>query len=280
LSSGLIGIVRANADLQTEVDDLDDLPVLTGGIAVDAGLDDKRPLDATILVRPVSLDSLTISGGDWKPLGINNCPVADEVLAAGRTCTTWLTGHSTSGAITVEAFLWGRKISRTVLPDPTAARHIARELSLESGVFDDEMQTQIDRAAFALNNVWSLIAVWGGSGGYSDVGGWGLGLSGIGGGGWSDSVDTTDVGTFGHIGSKLDLRPQLAPVVEKCGARTAFKIWLETTRDEIVAVDVDAPKETEPVRHCLEDAVWELALAIPDPDAMSHLNTMTEFAAR
>jgi hypothetical protein len=172
--------------------------------------------------------------------------------------------------------MWGHKITRTLLPDETSSRHVARELSPIATMFDEDVRAEIDRAALALDSVWSLIGIWGGTGGYADTERFGLGLRGFGTSSCCDTGGSRDT-IFGAPGPKLDLRAQLAPVVKRCAARTALTIWLETTREEIVAANVEAPGEPEDVRRCIEDGVWDLALRIPS--APWHASTTTAFAA-
>lgn len=252
-------------------EDLGNLAALTEGIVVDAAVDASGKLDATMLVRPIQFDRISLQGAGWEPLGVGaSCPTVDNgiPLGEGTSCTSWWKGRAIAGAFTLEGYLWGHKITRTLLPDATSARHLARELSPLAAVLDQELVTQIDRAALAVNSVWSMITTWGGSDGYADIESWGFGRTGFGsscciGGGSSDSIG------FSTGGPKLDLSAQLAPLVAKCHAQSPVHIWLETTLEEIVAVEVTTP-ESEDVRRCIEDAIWNTAFAIPNAPWHSH----------
>jgi hypothetical protein len=243
------------------------LAALTEGIAVTAGVDEnaKTSLDATMLVRPINLDRVKIGGRGWAQLDLSNstCPAEGDALGEGHACTWWGKGTSVASAITVEAFLWGHKITRTLVPDATASRHIARELSVGEHFFEDDLRKRIDRAAFAVNDVWSLVASWGGPPGLSEGGGFGFGRSGSGGSCCGSSSDSVSFRT-GTVRPRLDLKPQLAPIVERCNVKTPLTIYVETSLEEIVGVTITAENETAATRSCVEEGVWDLALAIPN----------------
>jgi hypothetical protein len=243
------------------------LAALTEGIAVTAGVDEnaKTPLDATMLVRPIQLDRVKIQGRGWQQLDLSNstCPAEGDALAEGEACTWWGKGTSVASAITVEAFLWGHKITRTLVPDATASRHVARELSIGEHFFDEDLRKRIDRAAFAVNDAWSLMASWGGAAGLSEGGGFGFGRTGSGGSCCGSSTDTIGFST-GARRPPLDLEPQLAPIVERCNVKTPLTIYVETSLEEIVGVEITANNETDAIRRCVEEGVWNLALAIPN----------------
>ena len=248
--------------------ELGGLADLTEGIAVGAGLDnssDHPTLDASMLVRPLGLDNLVIDGGGWDGvgMGIGTCPMEGVPLPEGESCVFWARGSTIASAITIEAFLWGHKIKRTVFPDATSARHLARELSVSSQSFDEDERNRIDRAALAVNSAWSLIATWGGKAGRNEDGGFGFGRSGFGPGGCCGTVRDTVGVTTGSIRQKLDLQAQIAPIVKKCGAKTPLKILLHTTLEEIDEVSVTT-KEPASVQTCIEEGLWDLAIAIPN----------------
>ena len=268
VSAGTLGIQP------TDPTELGGLAELTEGIAVSAGVDEKTPLDASILVHPIGVDRLAIKGRGWEDLGIGTC-ASNDSLAEGRTCTAWMKGTSVASAITVEAFLWGHKITRTLVPDATDARHLARELSARSDFFEEDLRKRIDRAAFAVNDAWSLIARWGGTPGRSENGGFGFGRSGFGPGCCSSSTDRGVL--IGSARLPLDLKSQVTPVVDHCKRQGAVSIWLQTTMQEIVDLTVDAPSDTAAVRTCIEEGLWELALSVPN--APWQTSTAMKFAA-
>jgi hypothetical protein len=140
--------------------------------------------------------------------------------------------------------------------------------------------TEIERAAFAADRVWSLLATWGGSGGYGDIDQLGM----IGGGsfgtcGCDGGFDTIGHGTLGIREPRLDLRDQFARVVAACEPGTArIDIEIETTVQEIVDVGVtvtNAGARTGTVHDCVVDGVWDTFVAIPN--APAHATTRFAF---
>ncbi|HUS26979.1 MAG TPA: vWA domain-containing protein [Kofleriaceae bacterium] len=253
VSAGTLGMQM------TDRTQLGGIAELTEGIAVAAGVDEKEPLDATMLVRPLSIDKLTIKGRGWEDLGIGTCR---DTVSEGQSCTWWGQGTTIAGALTVEAWLWGHKLTKTLVPDATSARHLARELSVSSHFLDDDLRAKIDHAAFAVNEAWSLFGQWGGPLGQSE-GGFGFGRSGFGPGGCCSTSDFA-TGITGVLHPTVDVKAQVAPIVERCGAKTPLVIRLQTTREEIIYVDVNAQNESATVRSCIEEGIWDLALSIPN----------------
>jgi Mg-chelatase subunit ChlD len=245
----------------------------TEGICVQGGADERSTIDASILVRPLSLDNITISGPGWREL--DDLPLAcnSARLLEGHTCAWLAEGTAAAGPITFAGFLWGRRIVRVVQPDPGHARALARMLVHYTGL-THELHEQVQRAALAVNDAWSLFATWGArSGGYPDE------PSG-GGTGWGTICDCRGFGTIGHgsgTGSALSsdsVQRQLAASVRACKPRSQVTVELETTRDEIVAVTV-AVDDTRAVRACIEEAIWSAAVTIPG--APGHAHTTLQF---
>lgn len=242
------------------------LAAATEGIAVRGGLPETGA-DATMLVRPIAIDHLTLDAPGWDTASEveTTCPFgAETALAEGSSCTWWGKGAAESGPVTIEGRVWGRRFVRAIAPDPSRARTIARELTAFAA-FDEDVEQEIDAAAYVVDSVWSLFATWGGTGGYADTE---LAMNAVGG----FSTCGGDTGTTGGGGYAdahpvvLDLRDQLAPVIAACRADDhRIAITIETTRDEIVAVAVaaDAPD----VRDCVEEGVWDVPLALATPVA-------------
>lgn len=231
------------------------LATATGGIGVRGGRG-----EATLLARPITLDDVAVKGDGWTDLGLTaDCSGS---LAAGTSCTWWARGDASSGPISVTGTLWSQPITRIVRPDPTHALAVARELSATGGL-DAPLPAEIDRAALAVNAVWSLFAQWGGTGGSPSPMGFGT-LSGIGSGHTTSTiVDTIGVTT---VIPKIDLHAQLAGPLARCGAVHAT-IEIELTREEIV--DVHVAGATGGTRSCLEDAVWSTLVTVPDAPQVS-----------
>jgi len=264
VSFGRAGLVR--------MDDLTfgELAASTGGIAVGAGMPDDHRLDATMLVHPLGIDRIKVTGPGWHDIEeVGTCPIdrmEDDLLAEGSSCTWWGRGDAVSGPITFEGFLWGQRITRVLRADPSQARHLARELTTSDSISDDDLKKRIDRAAFAINNAWSMLATWGGTGGYADLEGsdtFGFGRFGS---SSHDGVGDTIGMLSGHV--KLDLKKQLAPAVAACHAtRSKVTIELETTLQEIVDVTVAVKPDDEAIQRCIVEAIWDLSLSIPNAPA-------------
>jgi len=230
----------------------------TEGIAINASVGEKGEVDATMLLRPVSLDNVAITAAGWEMFERDEERTCQDLvaLAAGMSCTWWGKGTADAGPITVEGMLWNHRFVRTLRPDPSQALTLARVLS-NDGALEPPLQDQIHRAALAVNSVWSLFTVWGGDGGYEEVGGGGS--FGVG----SFSTRSHDIGHGTGTGTAvtLDVRWQLDGAIKRCRRDAArIDVTLELTREEIVDVSVDAANSA--VRNCVVEAMWETTLVV------------------
>jgi len=239
----------------------------TTGIAVRAG---SSGIDATILVRPIALDDVKIAGEGWTSIdGMGNC---NQLLDSGHSCTWWGSGAATAQPIVVEGLLWNRKITRIVQLDPQRATAMAREMTFTHQL-EDAVMLDVERAAHALTDHWALGARWGGTAGYGELEGIGLGQIG------TTSTNHSSGGVIDRVSSvqvhpAFDLRPQLERAIADCHvAHHRVTIDLETTREEIVDVTaIVSPKLVEPepaaaletLRACVVEAVWDVSLALPE----------------
>ncbi|MGE5186193.1 MAG: VWA domain-containing protein, partial [Acidobacteriota bacterium] len=217
------------------------LAAMTQGIAVHGRVDKHDAVDATLLARPIALEHVQLAAPGWTTLSVSGatCGIGDDgAIDEGRSCEWWGRGPAAAGPVTITGLLWNRRFERMVRPDPSRGRRLARALSVVDEL-DDALKAQVDRAAFAVNQAWSLFATWGGRGGYGDldtegdIGLGGFGTCGCGDGGISDTFG------FGTATIKLDLRSQFARGVGACRHGQRVTIGIETTREEIVDVDVD-----------------------------------------
>ena len=253
-----------------------DLATSSGGIAVRTGLPLDRTLDATMLVRPTTLDQVSVRAPGWAPIasesprscgGDPSSPTLPTTLAEGSSCTWWGKGGAGAGTVEIEGALWGTRVVRTFEPDRQAARSVARELSV-MGILEAPMQLAVERLALAVNAAWSMYGAWGGRGGYADRGDSG------GGTGWGaicgcDAAPTMGFGSAG-VASSPARAPQaeLARAVASCHPAAPVTLSLELTRDEIVEVKVAGPDALPlTTRTCIEDAVWDVALVFPSAPA-------------
>ena len=194
-------------------------------------------------------------------------------MKEGESCEWWGHGAVAAGPIEIDGALWNHHVVRVLRPDPTAARTLARSLSAFGSSLGDQLDAEIDRAAFAVDSAWSLLATWGGTGGYKDLAGdlGGFGTSGCGCGSGGSS-DTIGIGHFGTIAPRLDLRSQLQAAVEaRCHLGTTHvRVALEMTLDEIVDVQVTMPPDQRALADCVVEAVWDTAVVLPAPPTHSH----------
>ncbi len=238
------------------------------GMSMRCGPDEADTLDALPLVRPISLDHVRITAPGWKVLAGNESRcvsgAAPLALDEGRACTWWGTGSSTADTIDVEGMLWGRRWQRTVpLGDPNNVE-LARQLQFVLDAAEPLAIAALD-AAKAVNSHWSLVARWGGPGGYAD--GFGLGLTGSGSGCGCGEPSTMGFGRSSGYGfiNRGTLRDQLAKAVAGCSrADVEIALRVETTLDEIVDVEAKAtvrgnervPADGGGIETCVQEAVW------------------------
>jgi hypothetical protein len=251
-----------------------ELAVATEGIGARGRAGVKGELDATILARPIALEKIAVHAPGWEAkssLAGENCQLETvPTLERGRSCAWWGEGPAAAGPVTITGMLWNSPFTRIVRPDPAGARTLARRLVAVTGLADD-VQHDIDLAAFVLDGAWAMLATWGGKGGYSDAEDIGrIGLGTIGTCGCDGGIGDFGHGTGTGVMPRLDLRAQLARAVAGCQPRGAsVKIDLETTLQEIVdvGVTVDGPRA---LHDCIVDAVWDTFLAIPNAPEHAH----------
>ena len=246
------------------------LAAATDGMAVRAGhVEDPANLDATLLVRPISLDFVTVKAPGWTQINPRPDPsCGDETerfLGEGASCTWWGEGDPSSGPIVIEGLVWGRRMQRFVQPDAQRGTDVARELSA-LGSLDDSVQDKVDFAARGVNKKWSFYKEWGGSQGYTA--GFGFGMSGTGGG------SCCGIGTIGTLGRGFgtggyypppDLASQLRPFLAACKVSSVdIHVKLELTYVEIaeLTAELRPPNGTSAatlrsMQSCVEDALWD-----------------------
>lgn len=234
----------------------------TGGMAIETGAP-VHGIDATLLVRPIAIDNVTVSGSGWT--AFESC---QDRIAEGEACVWWAEGDASSGPIAFEGMLWGTRITRVVRPDASVATMLARELSTDDGRFTAQTMDAIEHAARAVNGRWSLFGSWGGRGGYRDrpVQYTSRGSSS------RTSVPSLLSGSGSRRPSgptSIDLAPQLRAAVASCRANRPIVAQIETTLSEIVAVTVElggaplpAPERAR-LASCVEEAIWATHVEVP-----------------
>jgi hypothetical protein len=237
----------------------------TQGMSVRGGVGERDPNAAEMLVRPITLDDVTVTSHGWKSLAeLDRCNLDGENgLPEGTSCEWWFEGTHLSGPIVVEGKLWGQRVTRVLKPDPTRGLAMAREVAARKPSFEEGILKSIDDAAKSVNNGWSLVGTWGGTGGYGPEGGgsgsFGMASCCIGGSIGDVGVGTGGFGTVGH----LDVSMQLRNALRACRAeKLKVDVTLELTLEEIVGVKVSGAKDLD---SCIEEAIWNVPLAIDHP---------------
>ncbi len=237
----------------------------TQGVAVRLGSDEEN-IDATMLLRPIAIDRLTLVAHGWDNLprgeGMPQCG-DDKDVREGEACTWWGQGR---GEITVEGWIWGKRITRTMTPDLSRSRDVARELVTRGGELSSLAETQ----AQAVTSTWSLYGAWGGTAGYDGSRGGGTGYGAI--------CGCEPFGTIGHgsgtgYGFRMPsptLDEQLRPAIEACQIdRARVIVAVELTGIEIADVHVIAsgatPGERQRVEACVREVVWAASPRIDTP---------------
>jgi hypothetical protein len=224
---------------------------------------DERPVDATVLVRPISFEHVHIIAPGWTQLGVGGCD-DDAELAQGTSCVWW--GRSAkpaaAGPIRITGQTWGHDVVRVMTPDPARGVTVARQLMASASILEDALRLEVERAARAVDSVWSLAAIWGGSGGYADHesagGGWGTIGCGCGYGSFSSHDRGRMIGR-----APKTLAAQLEAAIASCKVGSAkLAIDLELTADEIVDVKVQAPAA---MASCVTEAVWSAEIVLGNP---------------
>ena len=229
----------------------------TEGFAVRLG---SVEVDATPLLRPISLDHVKVVAHGWEHLDSLRACADDMALGEGTGCTWW--GRGNAGTIAIEGALWGKRISRTLTPDLARSRDVAREAS--TLLLGDDLRTLAEAYARAVNHKWSLYTTWGGTSGYDGM------QSGA--GGWGVTCGCDAPGTIGHgngTGSGTGPAPpsiqsQLEPAIRACTLGDApVTVAIEMTDHEIADVHVSGATD----ERCVLEAVWASSPVIDVPHA-------------
>ncbi|MDQ3335878.1 MAG: VWA domain-containing protein [Myxococcota bacterium] len=241
--------------------------------------DDQRigKLDATLLARPTTFDHVRVRTPGWKALTTEHpCPETEEDVvtsfAEGSQCTWWGQGDAVSSPFVVEGFLWGERVERVLRADLGRSLEVVRELSAMH-VLEEDLQKLAERAARAVNSVWSMYTSWGGDDGYSDGFGMGRGGFGITCGSCNGGLIGHGTGTGTFVGQP-DLAIELARIVRTCKPEQPVDVEVETTLEEIVDVEVKAVSAD--LRTCVQDALWNASLVVPGAPA----RTITRFSVK
>jgi len=223
------------------------------------------PVDATVLARPLALEHVQVDAPGWTQLdpGDGTACRDDLDLEQGHGCTWWGTAQMGAGPIRIAGLLWNHAVVRLVTPTPSRDLAIARVLASLGANLDEGLRVEVERAALAVDSVWSLAAIWGGTDGYAGRAALTIGLGSIS----TCACDDRGIGRFEGesnptIREDRTLKQQLARELAGCHlAGTHVAVDLELTGDEIVAVQVRAP---EAITSCVTEAVWSTPLLLGD----------------
>lgn len=255
------------------------LAAATEGYSVRTGLaDHATTIDATSLVRPISIDHLRVTGQGWSHVTVGPtiaCGDTDELsLDEGHACQWWGEGDRFSTVVQVEGLVWGTRLSRVITPAPALGRELARELvtfdapsTSGAGERTTQLRQEAEVFARAVDAHWSLVARWGGRGSDDDL----LGSlqGGVVGGIISDTIGDPGPRRL-SAGPPFELASQLRPLVAGCHTeRDRVVVALELTLAEIVGVTVtlSTPPGTSAAdaqvrRTCVEEAMWGANLVL------------------
>ena len=247
---------------------------LTGGVAayVEAVDDDDKTVvatDASLLVRPHSIDFLRIADRGWSPLdqaNSNQCFAASGPLVnlhEGQACewtATRADGFLPTGKLRIEGQVWGQPWTRLV--DFGVAQNVALARDLTAGNSGEEFANKeftkaLWAGAHAVNAEYALVAKWGGQGGYSDES-----ITAISGICSCDSAPPgigfgNGIGTLQGVSNDAPLRQQFADAFTACNVAGAkIHLTVEMTRDEIVDVAVTVDGGAASLSTCVAEALW------------------------
>ena len=225
--------------------------------------------DALELLRPIALDKLVLRDTGWNEIEVEGglareCSDGKLDLVEGTACVWWGDARSGAATLTLEGLLWNHRVSRVITPTGSP-RTLARMLTGFGATLEKIAESEIRRAAEAVNEDWSLIATWGGSDGYGE----------------EESNNTyseicgCDRGAetgFGFARSPIDMQipsvsVQIATATARCHLHGPVKLSLELTRDEIVDLSIEMVDPAD--RTCVSDAVWATPLQLAEA-APSH----------
>jgi hypothetical protein len=208
--------------------------------------------------RPLRIDRLAIAGIALDPSV--NLPYS---IAEGDGFEELRFASFGTPALEVRGELWSTPIA-TVLSSTTEGEKRWAALAIGSPLLHQLTDAEITTLAFkggAVSPTTSYLAIEPGvrpsTEGLDQAG------DGEGGGGLGDGVGVGTLGGYGHGINEPDpmkhLRGELARVVAACGGGEVF-VRLETTRSEIVAVDVVPKVASEPLKTCVREGAFGLEL--------------------
>jgi hypothetical protein len=237
------------------------VPRSTGGVLWDAQIDAQVLAPFEEWVRPLRIDRVSLAGSGLVTSGM----ALPDTLAEGEGFEELHLQASSTPSVEVQGELWSTPI-RAVLSSNAAEEKLWAGLTVGSSLLHGLKDPEIAALAFkggVVSPMTSYLAVEPGvrpSTEGLERGSGGLGLSGIGAGGGGFG--------FGLGGGKVVatphrlgfLRAAVGKVAAACGA-TTVRVRLETTRSEIVAVDVAAKLPlAEKAEVCVRDGVFALEL--------------------
>ncbi|HEV8324987.1 MAG TPA: VWA domain-containing protein [Myxococcota bacterium] len=243
------------------------------GAAVDAGAWRTVALG---LVRPVRIDRLRISGLDAADAGAGTDDGDGEgddglpkALREGEGVRVFLPAAAAPTAVVVTGAIWGKPFRRVVRADPALERETAA-LVFSAGLhteLDDGAMKRLALAGRAVSPVTSYLAIEPGVRPSTAGIARGADLGTLFGSAIGHAYGAAGIDYYSEGGIPLvpDPKPRLAAAMAPCRRDAAAPaigwkatVRLETTRDEIVAVDVAGVSGA--FARCVAEAAWGMRL--------------------
>jgi len=252
VSAGTTSLSRDDSDAWAEV------PRATGGVLWNAHANADVKSNRAVFeewARPLRIDRLTLTG-----VGVAGAIPLPESLAEGDAFDDLRVHSFPTPALEIHGELWSNKTT-TLLSTNAAEERLWSALVFGNEVREELTEKEMSIVAVrghAVSPMTSFLAiepaVRPSTEGLDDAFGMGFG-SGVGGFGHGGKA------VFMKAGSKYDFakfwREKLLAIAAKCGGG-ALHARFETTRDEIVAIDIKSPNE--PLRTCVTSTAWDLEL--------------------
>lgn len=252
-----------DGDASLSRDDADgwsEVPRATGGLLWRASTGSNATANRAVFeewARPLRIDRLAVTG-----VGIGDVLEVPDSLAEGQGIDRLKISSYPTPAIEIRGELWSTKIT-TLLETNASEERLWSALVFGSDVREELTEKEMFALAVrghAVSPMTSFLAIEPGvrpsTEGLEDAMGFGSGSGRLGSHRKTKAVYMLAADTFDY--AKF-WRDRLSPIAKKCGGG-ALHARIETTVDEIVAIDVQPKAPNEALRTCVTSAAWELEL--------------------
>jgi hypothetical protein len=237
-----------------------DVPRATGGVLWRASAGSNAPASRTVFeewARPLRVDRLAVTG-----VGLGDVLELPDSLAEGEGLDRLKLNSFPTPSIELRGELWSTKIT-TLLETNASEERLWSALVFGSDVRDELTDKEMFALAVrghAVSPMTSFLAIEPGvrpsTEGLEDSMGFGSGSGSLAGAWRTKKVQLMMSDTFDY--AKF-WRDKLSPIAAKCGGGALYA-RIETTLDEIVAIDIRPHTPNEALRTCVTNAAWELEL--------------------